>query len=237
MQRKKRLGDDSLGWITDTKGSSQETNDSPEKVISKPKRAAKSVKLDVLKHYVSEEAEGKKVKAEKATPPIPDKSTTIVKGKNVVTPKKEGVKEVKEKAAALLEKEAAMPEKEEIKETEPVEEKAAKIEETSYEKIKFTTGEIIGTVKKEAAKAADIIAKPVSTIKKQNIKKKLNSVFSAFTYPVKAISSVDRKITMSVKKISLPDNSKLIDNNILKPIKDVDDSVSRVVKKFLDSIL
>ena len=74
-------------------------------------------------------------------------------------------------------------------------------------------------------------------IKRQNIKKRLNSVFSASTYPVRAISSIDRKITMSVKKISLPDDRNLIDNNIVKPIKAVDDSVSRVVKKFLDSIL
>ena len=77
----------------------------------------------------------------------------------------------------------------------------------------------------------------ISSIKRLSIKKRLNSVFSAFTYPVRAVSSIDRKITASVKKISLPDNENMIDNNIVKPIKAVDDSVSRVVKKFLDSIL
>ena len=103
--------------------------------------------------------------------------------------------------------------------------------------MKFKTGEIIETAKKEVTKVTDTITKPFGSIKRLSIKKGLNSVISAFTYPVRAVSSIDRKITMSVKKISLPDNENIIDNNIVKPIKNVDGSINRVVNKFLDSIL
>ena len=70
-----------------------------------------------------------------------------------------------------------------------------------------------------------------------NIKKGLNSVVSASTHPIRTISSIDRKITMSVGKISLFDEKNLINNRIVKPLKSVDDSINRAVKKFLDSIL
>ena len=211
MQRKKRLGDESLNLIKDTKESSPMTSVSKKEV----KGSSKAKRLGVLKQYVSEKAEVRKIKPEKALPTIPDKSATIVKRKKKVTPKE---KEIKEKI--------------EVSGKEKVEEKKI----TVPEKVKFKTGEIIETAKKEVTKVTDTITKPLGTIKRLNIKKGLNSVISVSTHPVRVVSSIDRKITVSVRKISLSDNKNMIDNNIVKPIKAVDDSVSRVVKKFLDSI-
>ncbi len=222
MQKKKRLGDKSLNWIKDTKKSSPMTSVSKKEVKSK----SKAKRLGVLKQYVSEKADVKKIKPEKADVkkikfekalhPIPDKSVTIYKRKKKVTHKE---KEIKEKI--------------EVARNEKVEEKKI----TAPEKVKFKTGEIIETAKKEVTKVTDTITKPFGFIKRLSIKKGLNSVISVSTHPIRTVSSIDRKITMSVKKISLPDNENMIDNNIVKPIKNVDDSVSRVVKKFLDSIL
>ena len=220
MQRKQRLGDESLNWIKDTKGSSKDTDDSS----GKPKRAVKSVKLDALKHYVSEEAEGKKVKPGKTPPLITDKSATIVKGKKQIAPKKEEAKVVKEKKVTA-------PEKEETKKVE------AKEELISYEKIKSKTGDIIGAVKKEGAKVTETISKPISSIKWQIIKKKFDSIITASASPVKAISSIDKKINVSVRKINIFNGGNLLDNNIVKPIKDIDDKVNRAVNKILGKIL
>ena len=170
MQRKKRLGDDSLDWIKDTKETSPKTSDSKKKVENKPKRAAKSVKLDVLKHYVSEEAEEKKIIPKKAPPPpIPKESATIVRGKKEVTPEKEKVREdIKEE---VEEKEAAIPEKEEIKKIEVLEKKSMKVRSKKillYQILRlkktakgvsdnflsgiWLTGVTIGLVKKSASK-------------------------------------------------------------------------------------
>ena len=89
MQKKKKLGDESLNWIKDTKKSSPITSVSKKEV----KGSSKAKRLGVLKQYVSEKAEVKKIKFEKASPPIPDKSATIVKRKKKVTPKEKEIKE------------------------------------------------------------------------------------------------------------------------------------------------
>ena len=212
MQRKKRLGDESLNWIKDTKESSQMTSVSKKELKGK----SKAKMLGVLKQYVSEKAEVKKIKSEKAHPPIPVKSSTIVKRKKKVTPREKKVKE-----------------KIEVSGKEKVEEKKI----TAPEKVKFKTGEIIETAKKEVTKVTDTITKPLGSIKRLSIKKGLNSVISVSTHPIRTISSIDRKITTSVRKISLFDNRNLINNRIVKPVKNVDDSINRAVNKFLDSIL
>ena len=221
MQRKERLGDESLNWIKDTKESSPMTSVSKKEV----KGSSKAKRLGVLKQYVSEKAEVrkikpekaevKKIKFEKALPPIPDKSATIVKRKKKVTPKEKGIKEEIE-----------------VSRKEKVEEKKI----TAPEKVKFKTGEIIETAKKEVTKVTDTITKPLGSIKRLNIKKGLNSVISVSTHPVRVVSSIDRKITVSVRKINLSEKSNLIDIHIVKPIKNVDDSINRAVNKFLDSI-
>ena len=212
MQRKKRLGDESLNWIKDTKELSRMTSVSKKELKGK----SKAKMLGVLKQYVSEKAEVKKIKPKKALPPIPDKSATIVKRKKKFPPRK---KEIKEKI--------------EVSRKEKVEEKKI----TAPEKIKFKTGEIIETAKKEVTKVTDTITKPLGSIKRLSIKKGLNSVISVSTHPIRTISSIDRKITTSVRKISLFDNRNLINNRIVKPVKNVDDSINRAVNKFLDSIL
>ena len=89
MQRKKKLGDESLDWIKDTKESSSMTSVSKKEAKGK----SKAKRLGVLKQYVSEEAEVKKIKTKKRPPLIPDESATIVKGKKEVTPKEEEIKE------------------------------------------------------------------------------------------------------------------------------------------------
>ena len=129
MHKKKKLGDESLNWIKDTKGSSPMTSVSKKKSKSK----SKSKRLGVLKQYVSEEAEVKKIKSEEAPPPIPGDSATIVKRKKGITHKKKEIKEkitVSEKKEVkedikeeVKEKEAVTPEKEEIKKIEALEKK------------------------------------------------------------------------------------------------------------------
>jgi len=212
MQRKKRLGDESLNWIKDTEESTPMTSVSKKEAKGK----SKAKRLGVLKQYVSEKAEVKKIMPEKAPLPIPDKSATIVKRRKKVAPKE---KEIKEKI--------------EISGKEEVEEEKI----TAPEKVEFKTGEIIETAKKEVTKVTDTITKPLRSIKRLNIKKGLNSVVSVSTHPIRTISSIDRKITTSVRKMSVVNERNLINNRIVKPIKNVDDSINRVVNKFLDSIL
>ena len=185
MHRKKKLGYESLNWIKDTNEESPKTSDSKKKVKRGQKGMQKSVELDVLKQYVSEEAEGKKIKSEKAPPPVPKESATIVRGKKMITPKKEEIKEVKEKTAVILEneavkleKEAAIPEKEEIKKIEVLEKKSMKVRSKKIllypiSRLKKTandisdnflsgiwlTGVTIGLVKKSADKIKKSIIK------------------------------------------------------------------------------
>ena len=100
MQRKKRLGEESLDWIKETKKSPPVTSVSKKGAKSK----SKTKRLGVLKQYVSEEAEVKKIKTKKRPPLIPDESATIVKGKKEVTPEEDEIKEeisVGEKSKAI----------------------------------------------------------------------------------------------------------------------------------------
>ncbi len=58
MQRKKRLGNESLNWIKDTKESSPMTSVSKKELKGK----SKAKMLGVLKQYVYEKSEVKKIK-------------------------------------------------------------------------------------------------------------------------------------------------------------------------------
>ena len=129
MQRKKRLGEESLNWIKETKKSPPVTSVSKKGAKSK----SKTKRLGVLKQYVSEEAEVKKIKRKKAPPLIPEESATIVKGKKEDITKKEIAPSRKKK---VKEKEIPTP-----------------------EKVKSITGEIIETAKKEVTKVTDTITK------------------------------------------------------------------------------
>jgi len=89
VDRKKKLGDESLDWIKDTKESSPKTSMSKKEVKGK----SKSKRLGVLKQYVSKETEVEKIKPEKESLSIPDDSATIVKMKKDVEPKKKEIRE------------------------------------------------------------------------------------------------------------------------------------------------
>ena len=154
MHRKKKLGDESLNWIKDTKETSSKTSDSKKKVKSKPKRVQKSVELDVLKQYVSEEAEGKEIKPEKASPPILDGSATV-KRKREDTPKEEQIKEeisVGEKSMAVRGKKILLYPISRLKKT------ANDISDSFLSGI-WLTGVTIGLVKKSADKIKKSIIK------------------------------------------------------------------------------
>jgi len=100
VRRKKKSGDDSLNWINDTKESSSMTSVSKKEA----KGRSKSKRLGVLKQYVSEEAEGKKIKPEKMPPPILDESAT---NKKEVPTKEKEIKEeisVEKKSMAMRSK-------------------------------------------------------------------------------------------------------------------------------------
>jgi len=154
VRRKKKLGDESLNWIKDTKGSSPMTSVSKKET----KGESKSKRLGVLKQYVSEEAEVKKIKSEKAPPPIPDDSPTIVKRKKGITHKK---KEIKEKITVSEKEEIKEDIKEEVKEKEavtPEKEEIKKIEALEKKEVTDTTS--------MAVRSKKILLYPISRLKK-----------------------------------------------------------------------
>lgn len=212
-KKRKTLGNKSLHWINQTEGSK---------------------KLDVLKQYISEEEEVKNSGIPKISSLFHDDTQTIVRKKNKA--KKTGRKS--EEAMSVSEKEAIVDEiKEEFREeTEKIETEKKKEEikkEISHEKIKVKPSEALGRAKKKGAQVVDKISKAIGS-EKLNIKKMVNSAVSTCSHPIGTISSIDRNINNSVKKIMRFDDKNLIDNNIMKPIKDIDVSVNRKIKKLLN---
>lgn len=224
MQRKRKtLGDESLSWIDNT---------------------GESGELDVLKEYVSEEEELKKIQGSDTSSLFHDDSSTIVK-------KKKSDKQMEEKSEetqSVSGNESVVEEiKEEVEEIGKIvskKEEAKKIktekkkiqEKTSYEKIKIKTADALGTVKQKGTQAVDAISKAFGP-EKLNIKKMADSVVSACSQPLGTLSSIDRDINNSVKKIMRFDDKGLIDKNVVGPIKNLDASINHEIKKLLGGIL
>lgn len=224
MKRKRKaLGDESLSWIDQT---------------------GESAELEVLKQYVSEEAEPQKGETPEPSSLFPNDTPTIVKKKK----RGKQMEEKSEEMPSVSGNEAIVEEiKEEVKEIEEVlseKEEATKIDteekkiqkEISYEKIKVKTAEALGTVKEKGTQVVDAISKTFGS-EKLNIKKIVDSVVSTCSQPIRALSSIDRNINNSVKKIMHIDDKSLIDKNVVKPIKNLETSINHEIKKFLDAIL
>ena len=99
--RKRKLGDSSLDWITNTTEGETILPEQAENRQIKSDGVSKKTKIGVFKQYVSEEAEKKKDETLETTPAILGSSSTITKGKRVMPAKEEeaqkSVEEDKEK--------------------------------------------------------------------------------------------------------------------------------------------
>lgn len=209
MERKRKtLGDESLSWIDKT-GESEE--------------------LGVLKEYVSEESEPDKGRRPGASSLFHDDASTIGKKKKRGKQGEEIIEEIKEEAKKMGE---TISEKTENIKTE---EKKVR-EKISYEKIKVKTADALGTAAKMGNQAVDAISKAFGS-EKLNIKQMADSVASACSQPLETLSSIDRNINNSVKNLMQIDDKSLIDNNLVKPIKNIEASINLEIKKLLGLIL
>jgi len=86
---KRKLGDTSLDWITDTTESEAIIPEQAENNHDKSTGISQEKKIGVFKQYSYEEAEKKKDETPEVTPTISGSSSTIIKGKRVTQAKKE----------------------------------------------------------------------------------------------------------------------------------------------------
>ena len=107
---KRKLGDTSLDWITDTTESETIIPEQAENDHGKSSGDSQEKKIGVIKQYSYEEAEKKKDETPEVTPTISGSSSTIIKGKRVTPAKKEEAQkaEVKEEEKLTTRKEAPL---------------------------------------------------------------------------------------------------------------------------------
>ena len=360
--KKRKLGDASLEWITDTTEGEEILSEQAESPKSESPRKSKEKKIGLLKQYVSEETEKTMDDTPEETPAILDVSSTIIKGKKVTPAKEEeaqktelikeekttaekeaspvpddfaeiaeekkddippeemdkgsetkpevkpgevkkSVEKDKEKTAfeeevpieigktykiteekelvPAEEEEKTIPDKEEaapdaveppteyevkkedvtIKEKTKIEEptvyipedsssivkkkaaakkkKAKKIEIEAIppeEREKSRTSKMIASFKKGGGKVSQKIAQPFKS-GKPRIKKTVSAAIDVSKHPVKTLSSIDKKITKSMKKITSIGDSGSAKKSIIKNIKETDSKISKSAKKLMDSIL
>lgn len=150
---------------------------------------------------------------------IPEDSSSIVKKRGAVKKetieKKEKVSLQKKKAAKIIIGAEAIP---------------------SGKREKSRTSKIVVALKKGGKEIPQKIAASFKSVK-PGIKKTVGVAFNVSRHPVKALSDVDHKITQSMKKVASFDNSENAEKSILKNIKSTDNTITKSVKKLLDSIL
>lgn len=175
-------------------------------------------KYEVKKEDVKPKEE---IKSEKPAVVIPDDSSTIVKKKKDVVFGKEAKSE---KPKAPVEKEETVT-------------AAAREKTPSSGKRKLLRMSALSeTLKKGGKKVSGTIVKPFKS-DKALFKKTAGTVFNMSKQPVRAISSVDRKITQSMKKVVIFGESGTTGNKLLNNIQAIDEKITISAKKLIDSVL
>ncbi len=175
-------------------------------------------KYEVKKEDVKPKEE---IKSEKYSVGIPDDSSTIVKKKKDIVSAKEAKSE---KLKAPVEKEETVT-------------AAAKEKTPSSAKRKLLRMSALSEqFKKGGKKVSGTIVKPFKS-DKAIFKKTAGIVFNMSKQPVRAISSVDRKITQSMKKVVIFGESGITGNKLLNNIQAIDEKITKSAKKLIDSVL
>ena len=184
---------------------------------TKPDEKKISPEYEVKKEEVIPE---KKIVIERPSVLIPEDSTAIVKKKTADVSQEKKISwkgkipSEEKRTAAAAAKEEAPP---------------------SVKRKWMRMSSIAGTMKKGGKKVSGVVVKPFKSGKTQ-FKKSVNSLVNVSRQPVKAISTVDRKITNSMKKVVLFGDTGNADKGVLNNIKSADSKITKSAKKLIDSI-
>jgi len=207
----------------------------------------KTYKITEEKELVPVEEEEKTIPdKEEATPDAVEPPTEYeVKREDVAIEEETKIEEpavyIPEDSSSILKKKAAAK-KEKIEKKEkaaPKKKKAEKIEIEAIpqeEREKSRTSKMIASFKKGGRKVSQKIAQPFK-VAKPRIKKTVSAAIDVSKHPVKTLSSIDKKITKSMKKITFIGNSRSANKSIIKNIKETNSKITKSAKKLIDSIL